>query len=144
MGKATWFWLTSKPSMSCLVEMPFPSGLVFETQLGHQLSQEDTLCPSEDLVPTWEFPQPLSTSILTLITRKHRNLSKKGLFFHVFFFLGFFFFFCYAHDQWKFPGQGSNLCHRRDPSHCSGNAGSLTHCTTEELPQKWSFVFKSY
>ena len=28
--------------------------------------------------------------------------------------------------MWKFPGQGSHLCHSSNPSHCSDNAGSLT------------------
>lgn len=31
-----------------------------------------------------------------------------------------------THDTWKFPGQGSKLRHRRDWSHCSDNAQSLT------------------
>lgn len=32
---------------------------------------------------------------------------------------------------WTFPGQGLNLCHNSDSSHCSGKAGSLTPCATE-------------
>ena len=36
-------------------------------------------------------------------------------------------------DMWKFPGQGSNPCHSNDPSSCSDNARSLTHCATREL-----------
>ena len=35
--------------------------------------------------------------------------------------------------MWKFPGQGLNPHHSSNPSHGSGNAGSLTHCTTREL-----------
>ena len=31
-----------------------------------------------------------------------------------------------THGTWKFLGQGLNLCHSRDPSHSSDNAGSLT------------------
>ena len=30
---------------------------------------------------------------------------------------------------------GSSLSHNSDPSHCSDNAGSLTHCTTREPPK---------
>ena len=30
--------------------------------------------------------------------------------------------------MWKFPGQGSNLCHSGDPCHSCGNAGSLICC----------------
>ena len=33
----------------------------------------------------------------------------------------------------KFPVQGSNPHHSSNQSHCSENAGSLTHCTTREL-----------
>ena len=36
----------------------------------------------------------------------------------------FFFFGCTCSMQ-KFPGQGSNLCHSSDSSHCSDNARSL-------------------
>ena len=50
----------------------------------------------------------------------------------LFFFL-FFFFFCHAWGMWEFPGQGMNLCHSRNLSSCSGNARSLTCCTTREL-----------
>lgn len=30
-------------------------------------------------------------------------------------------------------GQELNPCHNTDPSHCSDNIGSLSHCTTPEL-----------
>ena len=55
--------------MSHLDEIPFLSDLVFKTQLGHQLSQENTPFPSEDWVPLMGAPG--STPILTLIARKH-------------------------------------------------------------------------
>ena len=45
-----------------------------------------------------------------------------------------FIYFCHAHSTWKFLGQGSNPCHSSDSSHRSDNAGSLTPCTTKELP----------
>ena len=35
-------------------------------------------------------------------------------------------FFGYARGMWKVLGQGSNLCHRSNPSHCSDSAGFLT------------------
>ena len=35
--------------------------------------------------------------------------------------------------MWKFPDQGSNLCHSRNPSRSSDNVGSLTCCATREL-----------
>ena len=35
--------------------------------------------------------------------------------------------------MWKIPGQGSNPGHSSDLSHCTDNAGSLTHCATKEL-----------
>ena len=37
--------------------------------------------------------------------------------------------------MWKFPGQRWNPCHSSDPSCCSDNAGSPTHCATRELPK---------
>ena len=36
-------------------------------------------------------------------------------------------FFDHAHGTWKFPEQGSNLCHSGDFNHTSDNARSLTH-----------------
>ena len=36
--------------------------------------------------------------------------------------------------MWKFPGQGSNLCHSNDWSHCSDNTRALTRCAIRELP----------
>ena len=38
------------------------------------------------------------------------------------------------HGIRKFLSQGLNLCHSSNPSHCIDNAGSLTCCTTRELP----------
>ena len=49
----------------------------------------------------------------------------------VFFFL-FLFFVCSC-GTLKFPAQGLNPCHSSDPSCCSDNSGSLTHCATREL-----------
>ena len=40
--------------------------------------------------------------------------------------------------MWKFPGQGSNLHHRSDPSHSSDNTRSLTHQATRELISTFS------
>ena len=36
------------------------------------------------------------------------------------------FTFGHPYGKWQFPGQGSNLCHRSNPSHSSANASSLT------------------
>ena len=45
--------------------------------------------------------------------------------------------FCFPFDHtcsmWKFLGQGLNLHHNNDPSHCSDSARSLIHCITREL-----------
>ena len=35
---------------------------------------------------------------------------------------------------WEFLGQGSNLHHSSDPSHCSDNTASLIHCTHGSTP----------
>lgn len=43
-----------------------------------------------------------------------------------------FFWPCLQHA--KFPGQGWNLCHRRNPSYCRDYATSLTLYATRELP----------
>ena len=50
--------------------------------------------------------------------------------------LSFFFFiifFGHAHGMWKFLSQISNPHHRSDPSCCSDNASSLSHCATREI-----------
>lgn len=47
---------TSKPSISCLNEIPFPSDLSSRTQCGHQLLQEDIVCPSVESVPILGAP----------------------------------------------------------------------------------------
>ena len=49
------------------------------------------------------------------------------------FVLVLFFFFCCTCGMWKFFGQESNLHCSSDPSHCSDNPRSLTHCTTREF-----------
>ena len=49
------------------------------------------------------------------------------------FFFFFFFFFGCTHGMWKFLGQGLNLHHDSDPSHCSGDTRSLTYCITRKL-----------
>ena len=44
--------------------------------------------------------------------------------------------FCFVphtHSMWKFLGHRLNPCHSSNPSHCSNNARSLTHCATREL-----------
>lgn len=49
---------------------------------------------------------------------------------------GFCLFVCLfgsTHGMQQFPGQGSNLWHRSDPSHSRENAGSLTHWATRGL-----------
>ena len=38
--------------------------------------------------------------------------------------------------EWKFLGQGSNLCHSSDLNYCSDKARSLSHSTTRELLHK--------
>ena len=43
------------------------------------------------------------------------------------------FFFGYTHSMWKFLGQGSNLCHRSNPSCWSDNTRSFIHCAIKEL-----------
>ena len=45
----------------------------------------------------------------------------------------FSFFLCQAHSMWKFLGQRQNLSHSSDPSHCSDNTRSLTHCAKRDL-----------
>ena len=64
---------------------------------------------------------------------------------------GTFFFFFDALSTWKFLGQRSNPHHSRNLSHCSNNAGALTHCATRELHQMansyntlWNFMSCSH
>ena len=49
-------------------------------------------------------------------------------------FLFFSFYFWLHCGLWKFPGQGSNLCHNSNLSHCSG-----WYCDTRYLT--WEFLF---
>ena len=42
--------------------------------------------------------------------------------------------FGHAHGMYNFQGQRLNWCHGSDPSHCSDNAGSLTHWATKGTP----------
>lgn len=52
----------------------------------------------------------------------------------VFYFtLLFYFILCHTYGKQKLPGQGSNLPHSTNLSHCSDNAGALTRCATKEL-----------
>ena len=53
--------------------------------------------------------------------------------------------YAYACGMWKFPGQGSNLCHSSSLGCSSDHAGSLTHCTTRELLMVtfWNSCFMS-
>ena len=44
--------------------------------------------------------------------------------------------------MWKFLSQELNLCHSSDPSHCSGNARSLTQGATRELPNFCNSCYK--
>lgn len=45
----------------------------------------------------------------------------------------FFFFFLAVPRGIQFLGQGWSPRHSSDPSHCSDNVGSLTHCAAREL-----------
>ena len=54
-------------------------------------------------------------------------------FIFIFFVCLLVFLFGHAQGMWMFPGQGLNLSLNSDWSHCSDNAGSLTHFTTREL-----------
>ena len=55
-----------------------------------------------------------------------------------------FVLFCFGHtcSIKKFPGQGSNLPHSRDPSYSSDNVGSLTHGATMERQLKMNKISK--
>ena len=57
----------------------------------------------------------------------HSRKSEEGI--NKLYNLLFFFFW-----PWEFLGQGSNLHHSSDPSHCSDNTASLIHCTHGSTP----------
>lgn len=50
----------------------------------------------------------------------------------IFFFFSFL-FSGHTHGVWKFPGQGSNPCHRSNPSCCRDDIRYLIRWTTREL-----------
>ena len=62
-------------------------------------------------------------------------------FFFLFLLLFFFFFLTMSMACEISPGQGSNLHHSSDPSHCTDNAQSLTCWATRKLQNTLSFVF---
>lgn len=49
----------------------------------------------------------------------------------------FFFSFLFGHTRgmWKFPGQGPNYCHSRDPSGSSNSTRSLDSWAVREFPE---------
>ena len=65
----------------------------------------------------------------------HRVLNLQFFQFFSFFLFFFFFFFGLICGMCKFPGQGLNPCHNCSLRHNCGNAESLTHCITRELPK---------
>ena len=65
------------------------------------------LCTERDSVPPLSAINVMGTVVL------------EGILGHIF-------------HMWKFLGQKLNLCHSEDPSHCSDNVRSLTHCSTRE------------
>ena len=71
--------------------------------------------------------------------KKERKKKKVRLYpdFILFIYFSFLliYFFGHTFNMLKFPGQGSNLHHNSDLSHCSGNTGFLTSCATWEVQQ---------
>ena len=98
--------------------LPLPSHLVYPASRNTWTSLPHGLCTC--CLLSWERPVSLRSP--------PAPLSSSGPALPVF----FFFFLTYSLEN--FPGQGLNPHHRSDPSRCSDNAGSLTHCTTRELP----------
>ena len=86
------------------------------------------------------FPTTSPIKLLDLSLSADLSSDEWYLIQFVFIFL-FIYLFCHIRGRWKFPGQGLNPRHRSDPSHCSDNPGSLTHCTTRELP---AFILLSH
>ena len=86
--------------------------------------------PKENLLLDWYFTWHIwNQSMFSNIFYSWFGLSPTCLFFFF-----FFFFFGHTHSMWKFLGQGSNLHHSRDPSHCSNNTVSWTCWATENSP----------
>ena len=77
-------------------------------------------------------PQRLRLS-LCVAFRKHAVLDS-WVFLFSFSFLG-------TRTMWKFPGQGSKLCHTSDPNCCSDNDRSLTHCAARNSWRLFLFSF---
>ena len=54
------------------------------------------------------------------------------------------FFFGCSHGIWMLSDQGLNPCHSSDPSHCSDNARSSTHCATKKLLQRATLIYNPW
>ena len=66
-----------------------------------------------------------SKSVWTAFAHFVSNILTILQLFFLFYFYFFIFIFCEAWGIGRFPGQGSNLSHSYNPSHCSDNAESL-------------------
>ena len=97
-------------------------------------------CDPSLLCPRTDVPPRDGGRVEPVVLRLHPSGSLNfslGLacFFLVLPFLGWFLFFSGpARGLWKFPEEGSNLCHSSDPNRCSDSARSLTPCAARELP----------
>ena len=93
---------------------------------------------------TLVFVRMLFTSMEGIKLGKIRERKTNSASFHLYVELRIF--FCHAHGMCKFPGQGMNLHHSSNQSHCSDNARSLTCCATGELLEifffKWTVITK--
>ena len=89
-----------------------------QVQLGHGQRQGGGVCANTD---AWETLGHLATRSHGGATTNQLRIKRPHSLRHsVLFFLSFFFFLFFGctHGLWKFPGQGSKLCHSSDPNRC--------------------------
>ena len=87
-------------------------------------------CSARNLRLIMSFPAHLPRLRVHALSSKEKTILVNP-FFLVCLVLFCLFVFDHPLIKWKFPGQGSNLYHSSDPSHCNDNAEYLTHCTRE-------------
>ena len=115
-----------------LHEIPIPWSLMFSCILSS--SQPYLPYPNKPNTSIYPFISPPCLISILLLRTRHvwRKTFNCGLF--------LFFGFGHTHSICKLPGQDSNPYHSSDPSHCSKNARSLTHCPTREFLASISLV----
>lgn len=117
-------WFLSHKSLNCGIPVPF-SNSPDSILVCHYLKWPVSLISIQSC--------PTQVIFLKKSISSHQFLSCDKDFFKSFFFLSFF---GHTHGRQKFLGQGSNLCHSSDLSHCSDKHQILNLLSHTRTPKK--------